>query len=58
MAKMIPPFVGVHMSNLTFEQRVHWYAIWIVAYPHQTLHFKDERINNGFLSEPHIRSAW
>lgn len=52
-ARMLPPIIGASVMDLTFEQRVHWYAIWIMAFPHQTIHFKHPYLNNGFLSEAH-----
>ncbi len=36
-----PPFIGADCAAyMTLETRVHWYAIWIKAYPLSTIHFR------------------
>jgi hypothetical protein len=57
MSVHLPPFVGCLVQpNMTLSQRVHWYELWIKAYPCTTIHFKYPHLgdNAGFMCE----SSW
>jgi hypothetical protein len=48
----IPPFVGAYISSdMSFENRVHWYAIWIKAYPMSSIHIQFTDRRTGFIIE-------
>lgn len=52
----LPPIIGATIRPyMDFKHRVAWYSIWIVAHPHQAVHFLHEALNTGFLSEPHCK---
>lgn len=50
----IPPIGGaVVPSDISFEMRVYWYAVWIRKWPYSHIHFM-WRNGTGFISERHI----
>lgn len=52
----LPPIIGATIRPyMDFKHRVAWHSIWIVAHPHQAIHFLHEALGSGFLSEPHVR---